>query len=410
MSQAPTPPAPPAAGAVPAAALDPAAVTGVLRVLLVDDQMIIGVAVQRMLAPEKDIQYRYVSDPTKALDAAKEFQPTVILSDLVMPQMDGLDLVSRFRGDPATERIPLIVLSSKEEAATKAEAFKRGANDYMVKLPDSLEVLARVRYHSNGYMSMLQRDAAYDALRKSQQLLAEDIKEAAHYVESLLPEPASDRVHATWKFIPSASLGGDAFGYHWLDDDTFVVYLLDVAGHGVGAALLGVSVLNVLRSRALQDTDFADPGQVMARLNEAFRMQDQGGKYFTIWYGAYKPSTRTLRWSGGGHPAALLFAGGQPMASLPSAGPMPGVMDGIPYATSEMPVAPGARLLVFSDGLYELRVNSGDVLGMGDLLADLEPAVAGGAEPLAASVLRAERLCGNTGYADDVSVVQVVFP
>ncbi len=407
MSQASTPAA--AATPPPVPSLDPA-VTGVLRVLLVDDQMIIGVAVQRMLAPEKDIQYRYVSDPTKAVAAAREFKPTVILSDLVMPQMDGLDLVSSFRAEPETARIPLIVLSSKEEAATKAEAFKRGANDYMVKLPDSLEVLARVRYHSNGYLSLLQRDAAYEALRQSQQLLADDIKEAARYVESLLPEPITERLQATWKFIPSASLGGDAFGYHWLDDDTFVVYLLDVAGHGVGAALLGVSVLNVLRSRALQDTDFADPGQVMARLNEAFRMQDQGGKYFTIWYGVYKASTRMLRWSGGGHPAALLFARGQPMASLPSAGPMPGVMDGIPYATSEMPVAPGARLLVFSDGLYELRVRGGEVLGMGDLLADLEPVVAGGAEPLAASVQRAERLCGNTGYADDVSVVQVVFP
>jgi sigma-B regulation protein RsbU (phosphoserine phosphatase) len=381
-----------------------------IRVLLVDDQLLIGEAVRRMLAPEKDVQYRSLNDPTQALAIAKEFEPTVILIDLVMPQMDGLELVSQFRSDPDTTRIPLIVLSSMEEAATKAQAFKHGANDYLVKLPDRLELLARVRYHSAGYVSMLQRDAAYDALRRSQQLLADDLDQAARYVQSLLPEPVDEGLSTSWRFIPSASLGGDAFGYHWLDENTFVVYLLDVAGHGVGAALLSVSVLNILRSGSLRKTDFSDPGQVLSRLNDAFRMQDHGGKFFTIWYGVYKPSTRTLRWAGGGHPPAQLFVPGEPAQELASCGPMPGVLPDLVYETRTAQVPPGARLLVFSDGLYELRLHDESVLTFPDLMHDLEVAVKGGEDPLQFALDRAHRHCGEIGYADDVSAVQVTIP
>jgi len=381
-----------------------------IRVLLIDDQMLIGEAVRRMLATEKDIQYRYVGNPMQALEVAKEFQPTVILSDLVMPQMDGLELVSLFRSDPRTDKIPLIVLSSMEEAATKVQAFKRGANDYLVKLPDRLEVIARVRYHSAGYVSMLQRDAAYEALRQSQQLLADDLEQAARYVQSLLPEPIDERVTTVWRYIPSAALGGDAFGYHWLDDDTFVVYLLDVAGHGVGAALLSVSVLNILRSSSLRKTDFTQPGQVLARLNEAFPIQDHGGKFFTIWYGVYKPSTRELRYSGGGHPPALLAAPGAEPVQLGSTGPMPGVVPGLTYETLTLTVPVGSKLFVYSDGLYELRLEDESVLTLPDMLTEVVPAIARGADPLRFSFDRAERLCGAIGYADDVSAVQISLP
>lgn len=390
-----------------------AAADNPIRVLLVDDQLLIGEAVRRMLAPEKDVAFRYVGNPELAVAAAKEFRPTVILSDLVMPQMDGLELVGLFRADPETDQIPLIVLSSMEEPATKVEAFKRGANDYLVKLPDRLELVARVRYHSAGYVSTLQRDAAYEALRASQQMLAEDIRQAAHYVGSLLPEPLGapgERVQARWEFVPSASLGGDAFGYHWLDPDTFVVYLLDVSGHGVGAALLSVSVLNVLRSGSLRRTDFADPGQVLSHLSDAFRMQDQGGKYFTIWYGVFKPSTRELRWAGGGHPPALLFVGESEPQMLLSTGPMPGVLPGLTYETRRTLAPAGARLLVFSDGLFELQLRDGRVLGLPDLLTELTVSATHGAEPMACAIARARRLQGDDAFADDVSVVEVRLP
>ena len=116
-----------------------------ITVLLIDDQAMIGEAVRRMLADEPDIDYHYCGDPTKALPMAKEIRPTVILQDLVMPEIDGLTLVKFFRANADTRDVPLIVLSTKEEPTTKAEAFALGANDYIVKLPDRLELLARIR-------------------------------------------------------------------------------------------------------------------------------------------------------------------------------------------------------------------------------------------------------------------------
>ncbi len=142
-----------------------------ITVLLVDDQKIIGEAVRRMFTGEEDIDFHYCDDPTKAIKIANQIAPTVILQDLVMPEMDGLRLVRYFRANPTTRQVPLIVLSVKEEPRTKAEAFALGANDYMVKLPDRLEVLARVRYHSRGYINLLERNEAYNALLESQKEL-----------------------------------------------------------------------------------------------------------------------------------------------------------------------------------------------------------------------------------------------
>jgi two-component system chemotaxis family response regulator WspR len=97
----------------------------------------------------------------------------VILQDLVMPGVDGLTLVRQYRLNPATRDIPIIVLSTREDPATKSAAFAAGVNDYLVKLPDAIELIARIRYHSRSYINLLQRNAAYRALRESQQKLQE---------------------------------------------------------------------------------------------------------------------------------------------------------------------------------------------------------------------------------------------
>ena len=141
-----------------------------------------------MLAGEDDIVFHYCKDATQAVERANEIGPTVILQDLVMPDIDGLTLVKHFRENEATRETPMIVLSTKEEPKVKADAFGLGANDYIVKLPDRLELLARIRYHSKGYINLLQRNEAYQALQASQKMLAKDVAQAAKYVYSLLPE------------------------------------------------------------------------------------------------------------------------------------------------------------------------------------------------------------------------------
>src|SRR6476661_2075403 len=189
-----------------------------IKVLLVDDQAIVGETVRRMLSSEPGLEYRFCSDPSLAIDAANEFHPTVILQDLVMPEIDGLQLVRFFRANPATRDVPLVVLSSKEEPVIKARAFALGANDYMVKLPDKLEVVARVKYHSRGYTALLERNEAYRRLAESQRELAAELRQASRYVQSLLPPKlTTGPVRIDWKFVPSTQLAGVMFGHHWLD-------------------------------------------------------------------------------------------------------------------------------------------------------------------------------------------------
>jgi two-component system chemotaxis family response regulator WspR len=143
-----------------------------VRVLLVDDQLIIIEAIRRMLSDQSDIEFHYVTDPRVALDTAEQLQPTVVLQDLVMPGVDGFTLIKSYRERPALNGVPVIVLSAKEDPKLKAHGFAVGANDYLIKLPDRLELLARVRYHSASHTARLQRDEAFRFLRESQQNLA----------------------------------------------------------------------------------------------------------------------------------------------------------------------------------------------------------------------------------------------
>ena len=143
-----------------------------VRVLLVDDQLIIVEAVRRMLAGQPDIEFFHVTQSQEAFSMALALRPTVILQDLVLPGADGFELIRGYRAHEALAEVPVIVLSTKEEARLKAHGFAVGANDYLVKLPDQLELLARIRHHSRGYVSRQQRDAAYQALRESREELA----------------------------------------------------------------------------------------------------------------------------------------------------------------------------------------------------------------------------------------------
>jgi two-component system chemotaxis family response regulator WspR len=144
-----------------------------VTVLLIDDQMKIALAVQQALSSEKDIEFHYCQDPSKAIRLAADINATVILQDLVMPEVDGLMMVRYFRANKASAKIPIIVLSNSNETSFKSEAFMLGANDYLVKLPDTIELIARIRYHSQAYINQLERDAAFQALKESQEQLAE---------------------------------------------------------------------------------------------------------------------------------------------------------------------------------------------------------------------------------------------
>lgn len=138
------------------------------RVLLVDDQPIVAEAIRRMLADQEDIEFHYCRDPEQAVQTAVTYKPTVILQDLVMPDVDGMTLLGKYKGTAEIQAVPVIVLSTKEDPIIKKDAFERNASDYLIKIPDKIELIARIHAHSRSYLAQKQRDEAFAALRELQ--------------------------------------------------------------------------------------------------------------------------------------------------------------------------------------------------------------------------------------------------
>lgn len=174
-----------------------------ITVLLVDDQPIIAEAVRRMLAAEAQLQFVCCGDYDEAVATALRVQPTVILQDLMMEDLDGLELVRQYRARPELHDVPVVVLSASEEAHHKVEAFRAGADDYVVKLPSALELLARVRYHSLALLNARQRVAAFQALLESQAALEARNREIEAQ-RLKLEQQAAALAHANYELQESA--------------------------------------------------------------------------------------------------------------------------------------------------------------------------------------------------------------
>ena len=211
-----------------------------IMVLLVDDQLLIGESIRRMLVGQPNIDFHYCASAHDALAVAKEVRPTVILQDLVMPGVDGMELVHQYRADPATRATPIIVLSAREEASVKREAFKAGVNDYLIKLPDQIELIARIQHHSRSYLNQLQRDDAYRALRESQRQLMEVNFELQRLTNLDGLTGLSNRryfdqqIDAEWI---RAAQDQKAISLFMIDVDDFK-HFNDTSGHLIGDAIL----------------------------------------------------------------------------------------------------------------------------------------------------------------------------
>ncbi|MDR3511249.1 MAG: SpoIIE family protein phosphatase, partial [Caulobacteraceae bacterium] len=176
-------------------------------------------------------------------------------------------------------------------------------------------------------------------------------------------------IRADWRYEPCAKLGGDAFGYGWLSDHQFIGYLIDVSGHGAGAALHSVAVMNLLRQRALPNTDMAQPSEVLATLNAMFQMEHHAEMYFTMWYGVFDTTTRRLDFACAGHHAAYLTSPGSEEAiPLRTRNGMIGGMPNTTYKSDSTTVPPGASVYLFSDGVFEIVTIDGVQWSLQDFL------------------------------------------
>jgi len=287
--------------------------------------------------------------------------------------LDGFQVLAKFKEDPALREIPIIMLSALDEENGIARSIEMGVEDYLAKPFNPVFLRARIGACLEKKRLRDKEKATHQALLSTQKHLAAELAGAAAYVRSLLPAPLTGAVQTEWCFQPSEQLGGDAFGYHWLDAEHLAIYLLDVCGHGVGAALLSVSVMSSLRLQTLPGTDFHQPSTVLCTLNRAFRTEDQHHLFFSMWYGVYCVPRRELCYASGGHHPALLLAlepdGQDQTHCLSTEAPAIGCFDDARFSSALQPVPSGARLLVFSDGVFEVFQGADRVGTWQDFLA-----------------------------------------
>lgn len=253
-----------------------------------------------------------------------------------------------------------------------------------------------------------------EKLTQREQQLTSEMASAATYVASLLPEDLHGEVEVSSAYLPSLELGGDCFHYRWIDDDLLKIYMIDVSGHGIRPALLSMSVHNILRSGSLPTSTLLRPERVLGKLNSLFQMDEQDGVYFTMWYGVYETSTRTLRYASGGHPPAMAFNtngdGRWECTELTGSSSLPlGMFENATFETATYTVPAGCRLMVFSDGVFEIPLPDGEHSSIDDLAEaalDLLDANEFSADAVA-DRMRSKSIDGQ--FDDDCSLVIATF-
>lgn len=242
-------------------------------------------------------------------------------------------------------------------------------------------------------------------LISTQKVLEADIAEAVNFVNSLLPEPLNTPVKIDWYFQPSDRLGGDSFGYHFLSEDKLAIYLIDVSGHGVGAALYSVSVFNLIREESLTDTDFSNPAVLLASLNKIFQLEKYSDKYFTIWYGVLDIKTNKMVYSSAGHLPALLY-NGEEINQFDSGSIFIGAFLETEYLNKEIQLNENDSFYIFSDGLIELRKKDDSILTFEEYIDILKDFSASKKE-LPELIEKMKSVSINNKFDDDVSIIKI---
>ena len=351
-------------------------------------------------------------DGRQALTLVRERTFDLILLDIMMPELDGYSVLQQLKADPETHHIPVIMISALDDLDSVIRCIEAGAEDYLPKPFNPTLLRARISVCLEKKRMRDNEQLHLRTIEETQRRLGDELAEAANYVRSIFPPPCEAPLRVDWQYQPSTELGGDAFGYHWIDAEHFAVYLLDVCGHGVGASLLSVTAINVIRSGSLPNTDFRDPGAVLYALNNAYPMEKQNNMYFTMWYGVYHAPSRTLRHASGGHPPALLLTpsatGETACAQLRSPGLIVGGMEGMVYESQSCSVPVGAHLVILSDGCYEIRGPDEQVMEFDEFQRYMQ---ANGTQPdgLEKLLRWVRRRHGDGPLDDDFSILRIQF-
>lgn len=375
------------------------------QILVIDDDTAVQELLRRTLK-KQGYEVTVASNGEDGVAQAQKLRPALIICDWIMPRLTGIDVCRRVKADPDLSTTQFFLLTSLGSIADRVKGLDAGADDFISKPIELNALQARVR--AGLRLHQLGRD-----LKIAKQSLEAELAEAAEYVQSLLPDPMTEPISIEAKFIPSRQLGGDCFDYNWLDADYLAIYLLDVAGHGLRAALPSVAVLNLLRSRTLPNIDYYKPSDVLRALNTTFQMSYQNDKYFTIWYGVYNRISRQLVYASAGHPPAVLIsqspASTAKIQRLKTPGMPVGMFPDAPYVDNCCDVEDLSTLYIFSDGVYEIHQPDGNIWGL-DPFIDLLAAYNGASADQLELVLNyIQKLNAKAVFDDDWSLLKVNF-
>jgi sigma-B regulation protein RsbU (phosphoserine phosphatase) len=299
-------------------------------------------------------------DGQEGLERLPSVIPDMIILDIMMPRMDGLEFLGRLRTDPVHGDIPVLVATALDDKADRAAAFDAGASDYLAKPLDQREFTARVSVHLRTRMLI-------GRLRRYQDRLGRDLEAAQSMQVDLLPSPAimagmegAYNVHISSVFRSSSELGGDLWGLIPLDADRFGLYLVDFSGHGIAAAI-NTFRLHMMMEKKRDVAD--DPAALLGRVNVALLKVLQRGQFATMSYAVFDMAAHRVTFASASAPApAHRLPDGSARLSPVNSLPL-GFLPDAAYENVALDFPPGSGMLLYSDGLSEAVDGDGNYLG-----------------------------------------------
>ena len=346
-----------------------------MRILIAEDERISRRSIQRQLESWGH-EVVATEDGEEAWDQFQQRQFDIVVTDWDMPRVDGRQLIERIRSSDHSGYVYSIMLTGRSEKEDLVAGMEAGADDFLAKPFDRNEL--RVRLKAGERIIQLERRLASQnqALTKANERMKRDLDAAAMVQRDLLPTELPERLRAmfAWHFEPCDEVGGDTLNVLPLNGSSVAMYLLDVTGHGVPAALLSVTLSRVLTTRdpgssvlvaqdpGLDDLQVTAPREVAERLNRQFPSAGQGGRFFTLAYAVLDTETGALRYTIAGHPPPILVRPGRQIEQLSGLGFPIGIVDEPGYEEYCVQLEPGDRLFIFSDGITEATNADGRML------------------------------------------------